>query len=698
MPLRQPLALVAVRSLVMLAAAAASTICAAEPAPALQQQWPVSPGHPFHDSLEEGLGFSFVYDGGRVGPRMPEGWQVSTRKTGGGTITELRHPSGLAAIREVRAIPEFAALEYTVRFRNTGKSESPPIRNVNAIDLTFGDGLLAGVSAFTSGGGQQDPAYPPGQFAIQRRYLGQVDPMEGRQHLILSTEGGRSSSKDLPFFFLEHDAPQSGIFVALGWTGQWSVRISADHRNQLLRLTGGMPDIDIRLRPGEEISGPSILLGCYGGPLSAGSNRLRRLLRERYIPQVEGQELPLVLYDTWFNVQCGFDEPMLHDLADAAAEVGNEYFLLDACWYEGTTANPDWTVWEKVSRSLGNWDRPEPDKLPSGLPALAGYVRSKGMKFGLWFEPERIAKDTNLEKAHPDWVLWREGYSWGLLDFGRKEVQDWAINLLDRYIKDTGLRYIRWDFNLSPLPIWEGNSVEGRRGILQIRHIEGLHRVEDWLRENHPEVILESCASGGMRIDLHTIQRRPTIWISDQTVDTRFIRYHLAGLNHFLPGSSQVVAVVKPVLYKVDFDLPDTDFQSHFAGALGFMGRLNEWPPELRKRASEHVAVYKRIRHLLAEDFYLLIPQPRMLGQWEGWQFHNPETQEGFVQIFRSKGSPVPSRTVPLKGLDKDTTYRMTDPYGGERFTVNGAGALTDGVAFDLPEESSRLLIYGPEN
>jgi alpha-galactosidase len=336
-------------------------------------------------------------------------------------------------------------------------------------------------------------------------------------------------------------------------------------------------------------------------------------------------------------------------------------------------------MWEKVSRSLGNWDKPEPDKLPSGLPALADYVRSTGMQFGLWFEPERIAKGTRLEKAHPDWVLWRAGYPWGLLDFGRPEVQEWAINLLDRHIKELGLRYIRWDFNYDPLWTWETFETPERYGILQIRHVEGLHRVEDWLRQHYPEVILESCSSGGLRIDLQTIQRRPTIWISDQTADPRFVRFHLQGLNHFLPGSSQMVALVQD-----SFDIPDIDFQSYFGGAFGSMGRLDEWPPALKKQARKHVNVFKKIRKFLAEDYYLLLSQPRTFGHWEGWQFHNPETDEGFVQAFRTKEASESLKNLVMMGLNPNHSYRFTDPYTGESFEMTGAEALSEGVKFKL--------------
>jgi hypothetical protein len=177
-------------------------------------------------------------------------------------------------------------------------------------------------------------------------------------------------------------------------------------------------------------------------------------------------------------------------------------------------------------------------------------------------------------------------------------------------------------------------------------------------------------------------------------VDPRFVRFHLEGLNHFLPGSSQMVAVIKPTPYKADRPIPDTDFQSHFGGALGFMGRLDEWPPELEERARKHLEVFKGIRKFLAEDYYLLTPQPRTFGNWEGWQFHNPETNEGFVQAFRDAQSTEPEKELVLKGLAPNVNYLLTDPYSGDKIEIKGEVAMTDGIRFELAPESSRLYVY----
>ena len=168
------------------------------PTAGLRAQWPVTSTHPFHGALQDEIGFSFTYDGNKIGPAIPAGWKVSHKDGPESAETVFRHSSGLAVIRQSRPHPEFEAVEYTLRFKNESESTLPALGRVNALDLTFAEDLLPGVTVVSSGGGMQESVYPPGQFAIRRHYLGGIDPMQGRGSLTLTTEGGRSSSRDLP--------------------------------------------------------------------------------------------------------------------------------------------------------------------------------------------------------------------------------------------------------------------------------------------------------------------------------------------------------------------------------------------------------------------------------------------------------------------------------------------------------------------
>jgi len=664
----------------------------------IKRDWPVQSLHLFHGALRPGIGFSFRYNGRNIGPGIPIEWRISTEEKGETTQTSFRHPSGLVVVREARSFPDFEAFEYTVRFRNESRSSLPALGPINALDLSFGEDVLHGLSLVSSGGGAADPVFPPKDFALARTFFAPMVPLNAQ--FWLTAEEGNSSRINLPFFFVENQDKSAGIYVGIGWTGNWRASIQADYNKNHLRLQGGVPDINLQLEPGEEISSPAILVGAYRGPLSAGSNRLRRLIRDRYAPTIDGHIVePPVLYTTWFDVGAELDEELFKTLADHAADIGQEIFLLDAGWYKGTATKPYTDMgatWDAISNPLGNWEQGEArTRFPSGLKVLADYVRSRGMQFGLWFEPERVGPESVLAKTHADWIIWIPQRKWGLLYFGRPEVQEYFCKILDQYIKELGLRYVRWDQNNNLMPYWDAHDRPDRRGISQIRHLEGIHRVEDWLREHYPDVILESCAGGGQRIDLPTLKRRHTIWISDQTMDPHIVRFHLEGLNHFLPGNYQMVAFAPPTVtyQKPGFVFPDIAHQSYFAGAFGLAGRLHEWPPVMKDQARKHFGIYKKVRRFLSEDFYLLRPQPRDLQQWEAWQFHEPNAEEGFVQVFRLHATS-PSEDIVLKALNPASSYRFWDAYLGDSFELAGAKALTEGIRFEIPPMSSRILFY----
>ena len=222
------------------------------------------------------------------------------------------------------------------------------------------------------------------------------------------------------------------------------------------------------------------------------------------------------------------------------------------------------------------------------------------MQFGLWFEPERAGPNSRLAREHPDWVLTIPGRRWVAVNLGHPAVQDYFCQLLDCYIGELGIRYLRWDMNNHDLlPYWQTKDSPGRQGITQIRYLEGLHRIEDHILASHSEVILENCAGGGLRIDLASLGRRHTIWISD-AIDTRVVRYHLEGLNQFLPGSGQIVSFSIPPAdtRRPEFVLPDYNCQVCFGGAFGLCGRLHEWSTATRQTVRRHLDIYKQLRAL----------------------------------------------------------------------------------------------------
>jgi alpha-galactosidase len=697
-------------SVLILASVAAGAAVAA-PSIDIREVWRADAPR-FAEAMQAGAGFSFRYGGNLVGPELGDGWQQSIVEDAdaGSTEIHLTHASGLVVTREMRLLANAGAVEYRLRFKNVSSRTVSPLSAIHALNITLGAPWVDGSCVISSGGGLADGFLPPRSFAVRKSCFAPMVRDYGTVEL--AAEGGRSSNRDLPFFFLQNDALREGLFVAVGWSGQWDAIAQRDPAAETLTLRARIPELDIALEPGEEIRGPTVLVGFYRGDQADGSNRLRRLIRDAYAPKLAGKRfLPIATYDNWWHSGDNFDEALLKRLAADAAEIHQEYFLVDAGWFAPGSR-------QGYSAGLGNWDAVDNRKLPNGLAPVADSVRARGLKFGLWFEPERVARDTTLAKEHPDWILWKRAStpeawwseSWmrdilpeaaglgsaqnyGLLDYGRPEVREWVRNLLDRYIRSYGIKYIRYDFNMDPLPFWDAHDAPHRRGITQLRHIEGFYSIIDWIRERHPDTVLEGCASGGRRIDLETARRFHTFWLSDYTVDPAIVRFHLFGINQFLPGNYHYVQYTLPAPHQKSLQPDDLGFQSLFGGALGTGGRIELWPQEMKERVRRHVAVHKTLRRYLLEDYYPLTPQPGDLESWSAWQFHDPVDHSGFIQTFRTRTADA-MRRFTMRGLDARARYRFTDAYSGETFEVIGSEAMGPGVRVEQAPMSSRVFIY----
>lgn len=660
----------------------------------------------FASAAREGVGFSFNFDGAQLGPTFPPEWECADQRDerGQGEIA-WTHPSGLKVVQERKLFPHHGAIEYRLRFKNLSATTLPSLSNICALDVAFGEGVLEHNRVVSSGGGTNDSFLPPRNFALHERRFSKVAPY-GSVHL--RADGGRSSNKDMPFLQIQNDSLNEGIFVAFGWSGQWEMFVGLGFPTPgLLSVWGKIPGIDIELAAGEEIGGPTILIGAYEGDVCDGANRLRRLIRDSYTPKLSGADyLPVAVYDDYWNIGGRVTEQLAFELTDAAADIHQEYYLLDCGWYEGA----------KWFNSVGNWEKANSERLPHGLGPVVDRVRAKGLKFGLWFDLERVSKNTQLAREHPDWILWDHGLEplphlnegdpidkmgimpelseeGGVVDFGRSDVQEWAFELLDRYIRELNVGYLRFDCNINPLSYWNARDEVGRRGISQIRHIEGVYSVLDRIIARHPDLIMETCASGGRRIDLEMLRRSHTLWVNDHTTDPAVNRYHLMGLNHFLPGNYPMAVHAVPKAGEEGVLSHDLDFQSLFGGAFGFGGFINRWGEEVRQQARLHVETWKKLRRYLVQDYYPLGSQLETLEGWSGWQFHDPDDQSGFIQTFNADDTAA-SCSFVVRGLDANARYEFTDCYSGEQFLVRGSEALSEGITITQGASSSRVLTY----
>ena len=293
-----------------------------------------------------------------------------------------------------------------------------------------------------------------------------------------------------------HDkATNSGKYMGVGWSGQWQANFQPVAGQDSVRVTTGMSGTSIALPVGERIVSPNILVGDYQGSAQAGCNALRRVIENDYVAKLgNGKLAPPVSWNSWFTFDNRISDTMLRKQVDAVAGLGIEYFCIDAGWFTGG-----------FDAGLGNWTV-DTAKFPEGLAGIGKYVAKNGMKLGLWFEPGRAMPGTRLATEHPDWVANNQ------VKLEIAAARDWLFNEMCSRIDEGNVGWIRYDMNQGyfapdPLTSWNARDTVDTQGLTQIRYIQGEYELMDRLRAKYPNMVIESCASGGRRIDLETLRR-----------------------------------------------------------------------------------------------------------------------------------------------------------------------------------------------
>ena len=585
--------------------------------------------------LSTALPFSFTY-GGRPSAALLGKWkrQQATAPLAGGrqrhSVAYTDPATGLKVTCELTLFAKYPAVEWVLRFHNTGKVDTPILKDILPLDLRT-TGPVEGKVVLHHAHGST--CQPTDFLPIDR-------PVAPKSQITLAPRGGRSSDGQLPFFNLAW--PDGGIVGAIGWSGQWSMRLERN-ASGAIRLRAGQEKTHLKLHPGESIRTPRILLVLWQGKdRYRGHNLLRRVLLDHYVPRIDGKiVVPPVTQNTWFVYNTGNDvtEQNQLDIMRSMAPLGVEAYWLDAGWFEG-----GWPG------GVGSWV-PKPKAFPRGLAPLGKAAHEKGMKFVLWFEPERVSPNSRIARQHAAFVL-RTGRGDGLFNLGDPAARKWLTDHLAKCIADWGIDVYRNDFNIDPLRFWRAADKPDRQGICEIRYVEGLYAMWDDLRKRHPGLAIDNCASGGRRIDLETISRSYPLWKSDTQCGGRALpvqdQVQTAGISLYVPLHSAGCWGFDPYVFRsvalTGANIcPDT--------------RAANFPVAAAKAA---IAEAKSLRPLYLGDYYPLLPINLDDSHWCGWQFDRPELGRGLAMLFRRPKSPYTAVDVSLRGLQPDALYDVT--------------------------------------
>lgn len=479
---------------------------------------------------------------------------------------------------------------------------------------------------------------------------------------------------------LEHRATEDTgevWFGALAWSGNWKLTAEVTVFGST-RVNIGLNDWDfaLRLEPGTGYTTPTCVAGFSGQGFGGASRRLHDFVRETIVPH--GNAPHKVLYNSWEATTFNVNQASQTELAQIAADMGAELFVLDDGWFHGRRSD---------DAGLGDW-WPDEKKFPNGLSPLIEQVNGLGMDFGLWIEPEMVNPDSDLYRAHPDWVIhfptrtrttMRDQL---ILNLARTDVQEYLIASIDGLLTKNNISFIKWDMNRNVSePGWLEDS---EPKSIWVRYVEGLYRVWGTLHQRHPSVTWQGCSGGGGRADLGILRFADQIWTSDMTEPTMRLQIQ-EGFSQLFPASTMEAWVTDmgPKHLPLEFR-----FHVSMTGVLGVGANLLHWSESERLEAKRLITLYKSIRPVVQEgDQYRL--RSAFESAFSGLMYVSKDQSEGVVFAFRTH-IPDPELLPPLKlrGLEPEWLYEI-DGVSGAR---SGAAWMHVGLGVALSDFGSAVL------
>ena len=503
---------------------------------------------------------------------------------------------------------------------------------------------------------------------------------------------GNSSHEHNPFMVLKRpDAGETSgevIGFSLIYSGNFRIQAEVD-THDVTRITMGInPEgFDWKLEPGEEFQTPEAVMVYSDAGLNKMSQTFHHLYAKRLARGYWRDRPRPILNNNWEATYFNFTEERLVEIAAKAKECGVELFVLDDGWFG--QRNDD-------HAGLGDWVA-NPQRLPNGIKGLAEKIEAMGIKFGLWFEPEMTNKDSDLYRTHPDWILQTPGRSTShgryqyVLDFSRKEVVDHIYSMMAKILSEAKVSYIKWDMNRSITECYSESLPADRQGEVFHRYILGVYDLYERLTSEFPEVLFESCSSGGGRFDPGMLYYAPQGWTSDDSdaVERLKIQY---GTSMCYPVSSMGSHVSVIPNHQVFRKTPlHTRANVAYFGTFGYELDLNSLTDEEISQVKEQIIFMKKYRRLFQfGDFY------RLKSPFEGnetvWMVVSEDKKTAIVGYYRVlNGVNQPYSRVRLQGLNPDMLYENiwnhTENYGDE--LMNYGLITTDVMAGEVPGDAT---------
>ena len=625
-----------------------------------------------------------------------------------GTVTKITYTATIADSVELKAecttYANYPVIEWLCYFTNTGNANTGIFEKIRPAN-----------------------AFVPGQKSVLKTNTGDFYSVDGfidNTHAITRgisvrsmPSGGRSCDCAWPYQKLIFD--DFGLNIAIGWSGTWfsEYRGTGDGVQVLI----GQDRCRTYLKPGETYRTPTVTIMAYAGDEDYGVNLWRRWFYNHILVKENGKPLK----GKTVTMEYDGSESCAH--VDEANQLAGLEFVkkenyeanvwwIDAGWYD-MNVNPDSyaegnPVRQGIWCNTGTW-RHDTNRFPNGLKPIGEKCAELGIDFLLWFEPLRVRCGTELHVKHPEWIILKsEEYDHngnGLLDITNPDCFDWMCKHISGLIKEYKVKWYREDFNFPPSYYWEypESKDQNRVGMVENLHVQAFYKFWDYLVEQNPGLLIDSCASGGRRNDLETMRRSVPLHHTDFGYGYKPVCQAFSySMNRWLPYHKTSMQVWDDG----DQSYPPIPEEEAIVRKVDSYALFNNIGPMMWIPLPSQLAEDKKLAQFVTEtiipawkkagpimltgDFYSLTEPHRDSAKWTIFQFHMPQTGEGLFKVMRNQQCEIPTMHVQPKAFDPTKLYNFQNAETGETFTMTGKEVIDNGITFTQAQRSAGIWFY----
>ncbi|MCU0711993.1 MAG: alpha-galactosidase [Pirellula sp.] len=585
---------------------------------------------------------------------------------------------------EPRHLPKNRATEWRVSL--PPQSAKLPSQSGNSSD-TITDLSSANLEIVFPGSETLEIHWNRGSHGLPNDFEPRSDALSDGSIKTFESIGGRSSDGIMPYFHIEDG--NGGLIFAIGWSGDWRCTFSKQPNqsgeSNRVSITAGLKHESLRPTNSVPLQLPSILVMTYQGDRDAGQNQFRRLMLQHFTPTNQPLDRLMPIAASVHGM-IGFNDTNESNLISTLDRIGSLSLPIDTYWVDAG--------WNQSGFPTGQGN-PNHDlvRFPNGLLKIGELAEQKQLRFLLWFEPERVMRNTQLANEKPEWLLkpsktpeefrYFENDGFFLFNLANFEARSWMLEQISNQITEWKVGVYRQDANIAPGFFWHTDLAPEDAAMLEIEYINGLYAFLDDLRRKHPALIIDGCAAGGRRLDFEMMRRSVVLWRSDScwgdSEYPRNVQAMTMGLSRWLP------------LHGLGAAASNTTALRSGIGSCGSFA-INYTDPDAIESLRKHLELYLPIRHIFHGDFYPLTKWSLDSESTIAYQFHDPKTGLGVVQAFCNNQQIAAPVRLFLKGLVPERTYVLQDWDNNLSQQLTGNQLMNDGISV-FPSGDNRAIV-----